>query len=398
MAKRKLPNWLKSLSEYVEETEAPRSFWFWGGISTICSALQRKVWIPYGLENLYPNIYLLIVAKPGERKGGPPTLSKKLLEDIHVPVAVDSSSKRALTKELAETVKTEQFTYKGKPRPMAAISVISKEMSSLLAVDPKGIIEVLTDLFDSHDSWKYKTSGQGQDYLYNVCVNCFIVTTPTWLMRNLPEEAIGGGYTARQIVISQGERYKDVPIPPTPDKNLYKALKEDLNKINRIVGEFVWESEAVDFFDKWYRTLPKLSRQVKDERVINFLQRIHVMAIKVAMALRVSYSDELILTVEDIGRAVELLNSVVQGIPSAFGGHGASRLGPDTHKVMDQIKLLKNTTFKELLGANYRNLTKSDLQEVIETIEGMGRIKVAFHTDIQDYKIAWVKGKGVNDE
>jgi len=398
MSKRKLPNWLKGLAEYVEDTEAPRNFWFWGGISTICSALQRKVWLPYGLEKLYPNIYLLIVAPPGKRKGGPPTLSKRLLEDIHIPVAVDSSSKRSLTKELAETVKTEQYTYLGKPKPMAALSIISKEMSSLLAVDPKGIIEVLTDLFDSHDSWKYKTSGQGQDFLYNVCVNCFLVTTPTWLMRNLPEEAIGGGYTARQIVIAGGERYKNVPIPSELDKALYKALKEDLNKIAHIVGEFVWQPEAREFFKSWYRTLPAISRQMKDERVVNFLERIHIMVIKVAMALRVSYSDELIITTEDMGQATELLMSVAAGIPKAFGGHGTSRLGPDTHKVLDQIRLLGKTTFKELLGANYRNLTKTDLKEVIETIEGMGRIRVVFDTTIQDFKIAWVKGKGVGDE
>jgi len=393
MSKRKLSNWLKGLAEYVEDTEAPRNFWFWGGIYTICSALQRKVWLPYGLENLYPNIYLLIVAPPGRRKGAPPALSKRLLEDIHIPVAVDSSSKRALTKELAEAVKTEQFTYKGKPRPMAALSIVSKEMSSLLAVDPKGLIEVLTDLFDSHDVWKYKTSGQGQDFLYNVCVNCFIVTTPTWLMRNLPEEAIGGGYTARQIVIAGGDRYKDVPIPPQPDDLIYKALKEDLNRIAHLVGEFVWQPEAREFFKNWYHTLPKLSRSIKDERVVNFIERVHIMAIKVSMALRVSYSDELIITTSDIGQATELLAGVIAGIPTAFGGHGASRLGPDTHRIMSQIKLLKNTTFKELLGMNWRNLNKTDLTEVLETIEGMGRIKSKFHTEIQDYKIAWVKGE-----
>src|SRR3990172_7573375 len=34
-AKRQCDNWLISLMDYVEETEAPRVFWLWAGISTI---------------------------------------------------------------------------------------------------------------------------------------------------------------------------------------------------------------------------------------------------------------------------------------------------------------------------------------------------------------------------
>lgn len=391
---RKLSNWLKGLLEYVEETEAPRNFWLWGGIFTIASALQRKVWLPYGLENIYPNLYVLFVAPPGGRKGAPITLAKRMLEDkgINIPVAVDSSSKRAMTKELAQLAKTEQFHYQGKPMPMSSMAVISKEMSSLLALDPKGLIEILTDLFDSHDSWKYKTSGEGHDYLYNVCVGCFIATTPTWLSLNLPQEAIGGGFTTRFAIVSDREKYKLVPRPPEPSKKLYRLLLSDLNRISNLTGPFTWGEGCEDFFDSWYYTIPALTKSTKDERVHGYLERIHIIALKTAMSLRVAYSDELVLVIDDVGRAIELTTKLIKGTSEALGGHGRSKLGPDTERVMRQIQLLKKTTFKEILAMNYRNLTKSELQEILESIEAMGRIRVI--TDEGGVtRIGWIKGQ-----
>jgi hypothetical protein len=58
------------------------------------------------------------------------------------------------------------------PKPQCPVALISKELSSFMAVNPKEMIEVLTDLFDSHDVWEYKTSEKGTDKLYGVCVNC----------------------------------------------------------------------------------------------------------------------------------------------------------------------------------------------------------------------------------
>ena len=390
---RKISNWLEGLSEYIEDTEAPRAYWLWGGIFTICAALQRRVWIPHGLENVYPNLYLLIVAKPGERKGGPPTLSKKLLEAVQVPVAVDSSSKRALTEELAEVSKTEQFLWKAKPIPMATLAVISKEMSSLLAVDPKGIIEVLTDLYDSHDVWKYKTSGKGEDFLYNVCVSCFIVTTPTWLVNNLPDEAIGGGYTSRHVIVAGGQRHKLVPFPPKPNKKLLKMLVEDLRKITTLVGEFELHPEARKLYKDWYSLIPQKQRLVKDDRIHGYLNRMHVIALKVSMALRVAYSNDLIVSPDDMGQSLDLINESIESSSLALGGHGRSKLGPDTDMVINQVKGFGTIPFKELMSLNYRNLSKTDLESVLETIESMGKISKPFVTEKNDIIIKWKGGK-----
>jgi hypothetical protein len=404
VSERKCKNWLQTLNAYVEETESPRHFWLWGGIFTLASALQRKVWLPFGLEPLYPNLYVMLVAPPGKcRKGSPLGLAKKLLTAAEVSVSVDSLSKRALTKEMANLAKESVFRMPdGKAKSHCSLAIVSKELSSLLAVDPKGMIEVLTDLYDSHDQWKYSTSGEGHDYLYGVCINCFLGSTPNWISRNLPEEAIGGGLWSRMATIVGYDRHKRITLPPLPPEGLYEDLLEDLVRVSNLVGEFEWEDggdswppegEAYAVFDEWYQGLDSKYMEVKDDRIHSFLERIHIMVLKVAMVLRVSYSDSLVITPGDIRGAITTLETVLASASDALGGHGRSRTATDVEKVIQQVKMLKKVTSKELLQMNYRNTNKTELDEVLATVVGMGLIEAETYNKDNSVTYKWI-GKG----
>ncbi len=395
---RKLPSWLNGLNQYVENTEAPRQFWLWAGISTIASALQRKVWLPFGIETYYPNLYILIVGPPASRKALPVGLSKDLLIQIETPVSKDSSSKRAFTKELAETGKTEIFMLNGTRTGQCAISVISKEMSSLLAVNPKEMIEVLTDLYDSHDRWQYGTSGQGEDILFNVCVNCLIATTPTWFSANLPQEAIGGGYTSRHVIVYGNQVYKRVPRPTITkeQKTLFKILVSDLAHISTLTGRFKWTSAAETLFDSWYKQIDNKIKETHDERLHPFIGRMHTMVLKTSMCLQVSTSDELILSEGIMQTAITMLEDVLSTASEAFGGHGRSRTALDVERVKGQLRILKVTNTMELLRLNVRHLNQTELKEVLGTLQGMGLITLVFENRTNKVEVRWL-GEGRED-
>lgn len=375
---RKLKDWLWSLLDYVEETESPRHFWLWGGISTIASALQRKVWLPFGLETIYPNLYIMLVAPPGEcRKASPLSLSKKLLEDISIPIFADSPTKRALTKSLDKVRGNQMYRdHEGKPMLHSSMSIISKEFSSFLAVDPKAMIEALTDLYDSHDKWVYQTSEAGTDTLHKVCVNAFIATTPDWISNNLPQEAIGGGFTTRVVIVSGKDKYKWISYPPIPDEKLYIKLKHDLKSISSIVGEFSWGDGAYELYDKWYKTIPEKTLAVKDHRLRGNLSRIHIVALKTAMCLRVTYSEDLKISVEDLDKSIKMCEDALATASEALAGHGRSRTSVDTEKVLQQLRVFGETNFAELLQINYRDTNKKELTEVLITLEAMNHCKL----------------------
>ena len=373
---RKCKNWISSLLEYVEETESPRNFWFWAGLSTLASALQRKAWLPFGLSTLYPNLYVMIIAPPGVcRKGAPVGFSKQILDDIKIQTFVDSPTKRALTKALDEQGRMAAYKYDGKLVPHCSMSLVSKELSSFFAVDSKGMIEVLTDLFDSHDVWEYKTSDKGFDKLHKVCINCIFASTPSWIAANLPEEAIGGGFTSRFIIVNGTEKYKWISLPPPGNKELYKDLKDDLAHISRLVGEFRWEEGAKQAYDSWYMTIPLITKSTRDYQLHAYLSRMHIMMLKVAMLLQVAVSDELIMTVENIQHASKLVESILKDTSVALGGQGSSKLSDVTNRVLTQLRTYKEIEYAEIIKLNYKQATKTELDEVIDTIHAMGNIE-----------------------
>jgi len=362
-------SWLKTLGAYVEETESPRHFWFWSGIFILGSALQRRVWLPFGRDPVYPNLFIMVVAPPGwSRKGAPVGFAKDILEDIGLPVGIDSPTKRHLTKRLASLSETEQFFYKGFKRQQAPLALISKELSSFLAVDPKNMIEAITDLYDSHKKWDYGTSGKGEDLLQNLCISCLFATTPDWIARNLPEEAIGGGFTSRFVLVSGSDRYKEVPIPPPPPEDLYKKLRADLEMVAHLSGEFVWGEGALECYNKWYPTIKPWANSVGDDRLYSSFSRVHVQAIKTAMCLHVARKNDLVLEEVDMERAIKVIKASYATASEAFSCHGRSPIAIVLDKVIKQAKVFKTITASRLLKLNYRDTTKRGLEEILENL------------------------------
>ena len=383
MMSRLCKNWLHTLSEYVEETESPRHFWAWAGIYALTSALERKCWLPFGMETIYPNLFVMLIAPPGRcRKGSPAGFVKKILLDIGVNVFVDSASKRALTQEMDKISKNHACSFKILDpegieiyQSQCPICLVSKELSSFFAVNLKEMVELLTDLFDSHDKWDYKTSGKGEDCIHGVCLSAFFASTPRWVARNLPEGSIGDGFTSRFVVVYGDEKYKAVPIPPPPPAVLYRKLTDDLSRIKQLSGEFKFSPEAERMFRGWYGRIQKKAKKTFDERIGVFLEREHVIAIKTAMGLHVAYSDTLTIEVQDIKQAIALVEEIEASIPIAFGGHGRAEIAQGMNSVSYQLRIMKKATMGELLRLNYNNLTRPELVEIIHSLRTMGQVE-----------------------
>jgi len=391
---RRCKNWLSTYFDYVEETESPRHFWLWGGLFTIGAALQRKVWMPFRTERIYPNLYVMLVAKPGWcRKGAPLHFARDILKELNIPMGIDSPSKRHFTKKLDSVSRENHFQVNGVPRSQAPLALISTELSSLLAVDPKGMIEVLTDLYDCHDSWDYGTSGAGEDKIKNVCPTCFFGTTPDWMARNLPEEAIGGGFTTRFIILSGTTFYKAVSYPPVPPKALYRDLYLDLAKINQVTGEFVWGEGAFEVYDTWYHTIRDWADSIGDDRLYGNFSRVHVIGIKVAMILHMTYSSTLVIEARDMSRSIKYLHAAFEEAHLAFSSHGRSKTGVETDRIKAQLEVMGAVSFRQLLKLNYRNTDRVELREVLDNLEAMGFIKITTDPATNATLIQWVGGR-----
>ena len=147
----------------------------------------------------------------------------------------------------------------------------------------------------------------------------------------------------------------------------------------------------MDLFDKWYRSMDSRYTWVKDWRVVPFIERMHIHVLKVAMALHVSESDELVLLPKDIEASIQFIEDVLATCSEAFGGHGKALLGQEVHKVLEIVKIHKKISQRKLMSLNYTNTTITDLNEVIDTIRNMDE---GIEVTTDNNGVTWLEYKG----
>ena len=63
MARRIKDSWIREYLRCTENTESPSMFHLWVGISTIASVIDRDVYVNQGYFKIYPNLYIILVAR-----------------------------------------------------------------------------------------------------------------------------------------------------------------------------------------------------------------------------------------------------------------------------------------------------------------------------------------------
>lgn len=162
-------------------------------------------------------------------------------------------------------------------------------------------------------------------------VNILTGSTPSNLMRFIPDWAWDQGFTSRIILVYSGARpnidiFKRTERIATPDDMLY-----DLSIIDNLVGQFGWTDEYADAMNKWqengYEPTPNHPRLAW----YNERRRAHML--KLSMVSSVDRSDDLLVTINDYRTALEWLIEAEHFMPDVF------RTGAATadSKAMDDI-------------------------------------------------------------
>src|SRR5258706_1089841 len=186
---RELSDWLNSYLEYSEETEPPKSYHIFCGLSVIAGALQRKVYLPMGFETIYPNLYIILVGPSGKtRKGVALGIAKEILSQVPgVNIAPESSSGRESTVlAMKRSLSNFEDPSDGKIKLHCSLTAFSEELSVFLGQGDIKYLANLTDWYDSKDMWTYETIGRGIDSLQGLCFNLAGGTAPDWIQSMLP--------------------------------------------------------------------------------------------------------------------------------------------------------------------------------------------------------------------
>lgn len=358
--------------------ESPEIFRKWAAITTIASTLEQKVYLKTS-SNLYPNLYCFLVAHPGVGKTRTVRAVKRYINEIpdnHIaPTSVTAAS---LVDSLVKAKRTIIRLPEG-PLEYNSILIAADELTAFMHKYDDEMIGVLSAFYDNDIYGQHRRGNDIRIQIKSPQVNILSGTTPSNLIKFLPENAWEQGFTSRIILVFSDERTIGDDFA-NHDTSLNGDLVHDLKSINSIMGEFKVTEEYRTAVNNW-RSLgePTVPNHPK---LIHYATRRRVHLYKLSMVAAIDRSDTLLLCKEDFNRAMGWLLEAEQNMPDIFkaGAGGADA------KAMDEIYHYVLVSDRGQ-GVSEHKITKfaaervpiHSIMRVIEIMERSGQIRATHH-------------------
>jgi len=364
-------SWIQQVLDATEEAESPRAFVYWAALTSIAAVMRKNVWIDKHLYKLYPNIYVLLVAKSGMRKAFPVTLAKKLVRGTKVTrVIAGRNSVQAIIQDLATA-----FTLPNGGMITDGHGFLAAGEFSSFIIRDQDALTILTDLYDTYDhepEWRNLLKS-GTETIANPCITMLGASNQTHLRDKISQVDIDGGFVGRTLMIVGEEKYKLNPLMDAPDHPIdFDSLIEHLKEISRLKGQFIIEPEAKDIYSKWYLDFGSRDH---DDRT-GSTNRIHDHILKVSMLIALSQRVDLKITPEDMQASIDSCLAFMSNVNKTVMPGTKSQLAEATKSVLTELlsKANQEISRPKLLQKLWGDVDAIDLDRVLDTLSQAGLI------------------------
>ena len=332
-AERLLDDWINGFVELTDKLPSPNLFRRWSAISLIAGALERRVWVHTFQSNLYPNLYIVLLSPPGI---GKTMLTSKIWSLWRMlgeeQVAPTSVTKASLIDRLR---KAERKIIRPNDVPSIVsyhtIKVASNELNVFLPSYDNEFMAVLTDLYDGHP---YEESRRTKDLNFLLpCpqFNLIACTTPSALVKLLPEGAWDQGFLSRTLLVYDPNiQLKSLFDEDDIDPHLQNKVEQDLKTIGELYGRMTFTKEAAVAIDEWH--MKKGPPRPTHPRLQHYCTRRTAHLLKLCMVASASESNSLKITIEHFQRALGWMLELETAMEDIFK---AMTLGGDVQLMND---------------------------------------------------------------
>lgn len=356
---------------YTRVAESPTSFLYWTALGTLGSIMRDNVYLEPAYDKIFPNLYILCVARSGAcRKGVPLKIASGLVRKIgNTKLIAGQASIPAVMLELGD-INTDGLKSGLKD---ASGLLYSEELSAFLVEDAKNI-PVLTDLYDYHADYEKSLVSTGKIRLKRVCLSLMAASNEPLLREVYTQQAVYGGLLARTILVLESKRrrknsrmYENGEYDPKP-------LIDHLRILSQTKGKAEIDNKAKKLYDDWYNSIE--DDDYDEEGVVS---RIHTTVLKVALCLAASDSPKKIIV--RISNMEEAITKCVELIPNyqiLSMGVGTSDISISGKVFIRSLLSSPNQeiTRSKFLRENWSNCPADSLDRIIETLTQGGSIKV----------------------
>lgn len=349
---------LQTYLKYVEETESPKLMHIWSALSAASACMGRHVSLPFGIGDIYPNIFVLLVGPPGTRKSQSIKYASNLIKSTTgVRFAPDDTGGQRQGLITAMEGDTQLDDAEQELEILANASAIdsltdignlsvntvngtdthhifacASEFGTFMGEGNVTMTRFLNKVWDGEDYY-YKLKNT-QKVLKDPLMTIIGGTTTSDIARILPAESIGQGFMSRWILVFAPQKARKVA-RPFLNPELGDALQKTYAWLYyEMHGQMQESLEAEKLLDELYNSVDV---DLQDSRFLYYSERRHTHLQKIAMimaGLRKSYSIE----IDDVEAANTLLTATEEFMPDALGEFGLSPIGAAKQKMLEFLQ------------------------------------------------------------
>lgn len=368
--------------EYASGNECSPLFHQWAALSTISAVVSRKVFFDQSYFKLYPNLYVVFVGEPGDKKTTAMSLARSMVQKMEMPIAPPSITKEAITVLMSASNEASKchlkFIHNSMPVEITHLSFFASEIVTMLSAggNPQGIIEFFTDIFD-REAFEVVTKNKGTDFINAPYITILACMTPEQTGQLLKERLITGGFSRRCIFVYGRSREEPMALLKLTQSQLDAKARclEFLRKIKPFAKEYKLTEDGKNFFVSWYGMKHKQLAMPHTAVFKNWLRSKDAQLIKVAMLLDVANGMTGLLTEEILRQALAMLDATETHLNKVLAGAGKNPLAELAYKIYSRLEEAPNKLLakKQIIAALFED---GDLEQIDKALDYLIRTEV----------------------
>ena len=358
-----LHSWLQSRSII----EPPVSYDLLTAMSAIGAMLKRNVWIDQVKFRIYPNMSVLLIGPSGIGKDTAIDGAEEILQAFDKVRIVGGMTSEALCDAMLGA------------DPASAV-ILAPEFSDFFGSKDyqKDMVKTITELLSTKNYKDISTKSRPNVRIKHPTLTVLGGSTPSWLHKAMPEEAMSGGFYPRFVIICEQQPKREVAwvklsIPQAEQdaarlagQRFFKDLADVLRDIGA-AGEIQPTKEAQGLYEEWYHK----RRSYFSRAAQAYAHRCRDHGLRIAMLCAISRG-KVQMDSKDISFALDVIQHIASRVDEALApphieGQIArvilSMLPAKRQAIYEQLSSYRQRDIKDafqLLGESHQVISKGE--------------------------------------
>jgi len=380
-----MADFISDYLHFCRGTEVPTFYRRWCAIAGLGALLERRVWLPFGADKIYANLFVMLMGESGARKSTAIKQWAQVMSEVgYENFAPKKNSEEGFIIKLSELsgsgisgeeMLNHNLGFNGTDiLADANIFVAADEFNNWIGEGNINFASFLGDMFDHNGIFEYKLKNSKPVFFKNATITILGGNTLSNLMRCFKPHMLEQGFFSRMLFVYSEKRTDRIYKPHIPTAAERSVIHNHLlTLMTNCMGEYEIEPEADKLLEKIYTT----QKDIDDIRFKSYSNRRYIHLLKLALIHSISAGDSKI-TATSVLRANTVLTYTEMFMPKALGEFGASKHSSVVNKVIQYIDAAESVvSFTDIWKQVHQDLDKrTELSEILTNLAAAEKIQM----------------------